>query len=197
MIDFKEIIALSIYKTDYIYPMLKDTVKCVIYDIIFSRTILVGKPSARISYNDFASLSGCSQTTVKHALKEMLIDGYIKIVGAHYSRTANEYALNIKIPENLIPVLPAQRYPYKTINIAITQKQPAKLVLNSEGQAVINAIKSSMSHHERKLYEQKAINELMIEGVELTEEAIDNKITDLIIRSFSGEKRQKYLVRAE
>jgi len=196
MIDFRELIALLIYKTDYIYPRLRDTVKCVIYDIIFSRTVLVGKSSARISYNDFAVLSGCSLTTVKHALKEMILDGHIKIVGSHYSRTANEYALEIKIPENIAPVLPPQRLPYKTVNTIIAQKDKPKLVLSPEGQAVINTIKSSMSHHERKLYEQKAINELMIEGTELTEQAIDEKITEILIRSFSSEKRQKYLVKA-
>ncbi|NPV51822.1 MAG: hypothetical protein HPY60_11615, partial [Candidatus Methanofastidiosum sp.] len=155
MINVKELIALSIYKTDYIFPKLKDTVKCVLYEIIFSRTVLIGKPSARISYSDFAVLSGCSPTTVKHAIKEMLIDGYIKIVGSHHSRTANEYALNLKIPENITPVLPVQRLPYKTVETVITQKEKSKLVLNAEGQAVVNAIKSSMTPHERKIYEQK------------------------------------------
>lgn len=198
MIDIKEKIALSIYKTDYIYPRLRDTVKCVLYDILFSRTVLEGKSSVRISYSDLVFLSGCSLSTVKTALKEMIADGLIRIVGAHHSRIANEYALNIKIPENLTPIAPSQRIPEKVIkSLLTTDKKEKKFELNAEGHAVVNSIKSAMSPHERKLYEKRAIDELIIEGEEITETAIENKITELIVRSFSSEKRKKYLVASE
>ncbi|GAB5045630.1 hypothetical protein [Thermodesulfovibrio sp. TK110] len=198
MVDIKEIIALSVYKTDYIYPQLKDTVKCVLYDIIFSKTVLEGKASARISYSDFAFLSGCSLTTIKTALKEMLADGYIKIVGAYYSRIANEYALNIKIPENLTPISNVQRVPQKVVKSTLHRNDVSKKYeLTQEGHAIVNAIKSSMSQHERKLYEKKAIDELIIENTEITEQAIENKITEIIVRNFSNEKRKKYVVSSE
>lgn len=195
MIDVREIIALSIYKTDYIYPMLKDAVKCAIYDVIFSRTVLEGKQSARISYTTFALLIGCSTSTVKNAIRELVLDGFVRIVGSHYSRTANEYALNLKIPDTLRPTQPGQRLPYKTVDEVISGKTTEKrYVLTAEGEAVINAIKSGMSDYERKLYEKKAIDELMIEGVEITDEAIDRKITEILLRNFSSEKRNRYVI---
>lgn len=197
-IDVRELIALMIYKNDYIYPLLKDTVQCVLLDIIFSRTIVEGKKSVRISYQDLALLSGCSAGTVKSALKELILAGYIKITGSHHSKIANEYALNIKVPENVKQFMPLQRLPYKTVNEIISGKQrPKSYELTAEGMAVLNAIKANMSKHERNLYEKKAIDELIIEGLEITEEAIENKITEIIIRNFSSEKRKKYLVSVE
>lgn len=198
-LDIKNIIALIIYKNDYIYPLLKDTVQCVILDILFSRTILEGKSSVRISYQDLALLSGCSIATVKSALKELVLAGHIKITGNHHSKIAYEYTVNIKIPDNIKQFLPLQRLPYKTVNKIISgnYSRPKNFTLTPEGEAVLNAIKANMSKHERTVYENKAVNELMIEGVELTEQNIENKINEIIIRNFSNEKRKKYLIPTE
>lgn len=197
--DIKELLAFIIYKNDYIYPLLKDTVQCVLLDILFSRTILEGKPSVKISYQDLSLLSGCSPGTVKSALKELILSGLVKVVGSHHSRIANEYALNIRIPKNIKQFMPLQRLPYKTVNQIISgnnNKNPV-FKLNSEGMAIVNAIKANMSPHEKALYEKKAVDELIIESVEITEEAIDNKITEIIVRGFSNEKRKKYLIFTE
>ncbi len=197
-LDIKELLALIIYKNDYIYPLLKDTVQCVILDIIFSRTILEGKPSVKISYQDLALLAGCSVGTVKSALKDLILSSLIKIVGNHRSRIANEYAVNLKIPENLKQFMPLQRLPYKTVSQIISgnNRKPV-LQLTAEGMAIVNSIKASMSPHERALYEKKAVDELIIENVEINDESIDRKITEIIIRGFSSEKRKKYLVSVE
>ncbi|HQD37242.1 MAG TPA: Lrp/AsnC family transcriptional regulator [Thermodesulfovibrio thiophilus] len=127
MHDKEEIKALSVYKTDYIYPQLQNAVKCVLYDIIFSKTVLEDKESARISYTDFRVLTGLSLSTVKNAIKELVMDGFVKIVGYHYSRLANEYSLNIKIPEKLPRRFSVQRMLHKTAHAGLSGKTEEKL----------------------------------------------------------------------
>lgn len=193
MPNLKDIILLNIYRTDFLAPQLKGAVKQAIVDQLFSRTILVGKESVRISHSDISKLTGISTITISRAMKELIRDRIIRVLGSYKPRTANEYGLNIQAPTNLQIWFSAQRDPRLVLNeVSGVEAEVTSLTLTAEGEAVINSIKDSMSVAEKEIYKRKAQEELILMGLDLTELNIENKITEMLLRSFSDEKRNKY-----
>jgi len=87
-----------------------------LYEIIFSKTVL----KCKNKLYDFAFLTGLLLSTVKNAMKELVMNGFVRIVEHHYSRLAKAYSLNIKIPEKLSRKFSVQRISYKTVNSALS-----------------------------------------------------------------------------
>ncbi len=193
----KELIIKNIYRTDYLAPRLGSAVKQAIVDQLFSRTVLVGKETVRISHADLSKLTGISSVTISKAMKELIKDGIIMIVGEYKPRIANEYKLSLRVPDNLSQWFSAQRNPYHVIkqitDAADEYTESITLNLTEEGQAVVNSIKESMTAQEKELYRKKAREELILEGKDVTESNIENKITEIILRGFSDDKKRKYL----
>jgi len=194
---YKDIIIKNIYRTDYLAPRLGGAVKQAIVDQLFSRTVLVGKETVRISHTDLSKLTGISPVTISKAMKELIKEGIIMIVGEYRPRVANEYKLNLRVPDNLSQWFSAQRNPFSVIKqltgSADDYTESITLNLTEEGQAVVNSIKESMTTLEKELYRKKAREELILEGKDVTESNIENKITEIILRGFSDDKKRKYL----
>lgn len=190
-INIRNIIMLNIYRTDYLASRLS-TVQQVIVDQLFSRTILVGKESVRISYTDLSRLTGISFVTISKAMKGLIKDKLVKITGNYRPRIANEYSLNLEIPGNLQAWFSAQRDPYGTLARLSGEEEEQDWELTTEGEAILNSIKDSMTYSEKELYRKKAQEELVLQGKEITDTNIDNKITEILLRSFSDEKKKRY-----
>ncbi len=192
--EIKDIITKNIYRTDYLASQLGSAVKQVIVDQLFSRTILVGKESVRISLSDLSRLTGISTITISRAMKDLIKQGVVRIVGEYRPKVANEYALNIPDISKLPKWMPVQRVPDMLFReLAGSQPQEMDYELTEEGQSIINSIKDSMTQTEKEIYRKKAREELLFEGKTPSEANIDRKITEIIIRSFSDEKREKYI----
>jgi len=56
---------------------------------------------------------------VKNAMKELVMNGFVRIVEHHYSRLAKAYSLNIKIPEKLSRKFSTENF-IKTVNSALS-----------------------------------------------------------------------------
>ncbi len=193
--DIKKILIKNIYRTDYLAPQLGSAVKQAIVDQIFSRTVLVGKESVRLSFSDLSKLTGISTVTISRAMKDLIKQGVVRIVSEYKPKVANEYSLNI--PENLSGWMSIQRDPYIVFrDITETEEKSYQEVeLTEEGQAIVNSIKDSMTQVEKELYKKRARDELSIEGKPPTEANIDKKITEIIIRGFSDDKKERYIKR--
>ena len=193
--DIKKILIKNIYRTDYLAPQLGSAVKQAIVDQIFSRTVLVGKESVRLSFSDLSKLTGISTVTISRAMKDLIKQGVVRIVSEYKPKVANEYSLNI--PENLTSWMSIQRDPYIVFrDITETEEKSYQDVeLTEEGQAIVNSIKDSMTQVEKELYRKRAREELSIEGKPPTEANIDKKITEIIIRGFSDDKKERYIKR--
>ncbi|RMG02754.1 MAG: winged helix-turn-helix transcriptional regulator [Nitrospirae bacterium] len=196
MFNIKEIIIKNIYRTDYLAPRLDSAVKQVIVDQIFSRTVLAGKETVRISHADLSKITGISTVTISKAMRELVKEGILVLVGEYKPKIPCEYRLNLEVPQDITPWLSVQRNPYditRSISKNGDQEKEDDYELTAEGHAIINSIKESMTRTERELYRKKAREELLLEGKDLSEDSIERKITQILIRGFSDEKKRRYL----
>jgi len=195
--DIKSILIKNIYRTDYLAPRLDSAVKQVIVDQIFSRTVLVGKETMRISHAELSKITGISTVTISKAMRELVKEGILVLVGEYKPKIPCEYRLNIEVPDDLTPWLSCQRNPFDFFRNLPSgndeHRDEGAYELTAEGHAIINSIKESMTRAERELYRKKAKDELLLEGKDLSEESIERKITQILIRGFSDEKKRRYL----
>ncbi|HAK87645.1 MAG: hypothetical protein A2X55_08985 [Nitrospirae bacterium GWB2_47_37] len=191
---FKNILLLNIYRTDFLSPKLRSKTKNAIVDHLFSRTIVVGKETCRISHSEFAKLTGISVPTVSRAMRALIKDGIVLIRGAYKPRVPCEYGLNITVPRNIDIWFTPQRNPWLLLGEIIGDAVREEYIeLTAEGQAVINSIKDNLSPREKEELRKKAQDELIFLEKDLIEANIERKIAEILIRNFSDEKRRKYL----
>ncbi|MBI3592924.1 MAG: winged helix-turn-helix transcriptional regulator, partial [Nitrospirae bacterium] len=139
---FKNILLLNIYRTDFLSPKLRSKTKNAIVDHLFSRTILVGKETCRISHSELAKLTGISVPTISRAMRALIKDGIVLIRGAYKPRVPCEYGLNINVPRNIELWFSPQRNPWLLLGEIIggDETGEADMELTADGQVVINSI---------------------------------------------------------
>ncbi|GER94846.1 hypothetical protein A45J_2612 [hot springs metagenome] len=194
--QFKNIILLNIYRTDFLSPKLRSKTKNAIIDHLFSRTILVGKETCRISHSEFAKLTAISVPTISRAMRALIKDGIVLIRGAYKPRVPCEYGLNINVPRNIELWFSPQRNPWLMLDEIVGGDDARKedIELTAEGQAVINSIKDNLTPREKEELNKKAMEELIFSEKDLTEANVERKITEILVRNFSEEKRKRYLI---
>lgn len=197
MLDFRDSLLKQLYMVDYIMPRLS-AAQSVVLNQLFSRTILVGVETVQISHADMSRLTGLALVTTQRALRSLANDNLITIVGAYRPRVANEYRVNIHIPTELSIHLTGQRDPYIVLTSMLGDTQAAEenkllLELTAEGAAVIDAILQSMTKMESDRYRREAMDALFTEGKRPTETLIAQKVTELLLQSFSDEKQRRYI----
>lgn len=193
--QFKNILILNIYRTDFLSPKLRSKTKNAIVDHLFSRTILVGKETCRISHSELAKLTSISVPTISRAMRALIKDGIVLIKGAYKPRVPCEYGLNISVPRNIEIWFTPQRNPWLMLGEIMggDDAREEDIELTAEGQVVINSIKDNLTHREKEELNKKAREELIFLEKDLTEANIERKITEILVRSFSEEKRRRYL----
>jgi DNA-binding Lrp family transcriptional regulator len=196
--QFKNIILLNIYRTDFLSPKLRSKTKNAIIDHLFSRTILVGKDTCRVSHSELAKLTGISTPTISKAMRGLIKDGIVLIRGAYKPRVSCEYGLNINVPKNIELWFSPQRNPWLLLGEIIGEDDAGEenIELTAEGQAVINSIKDNLSHREKEELNKKAREELIFLEKDLTEANIERKIAEILVRNFSEEKKKIFLKRS-
>lgn len=191
--EIKQIILKNIYRTDFINPRLT-VFQQAILDQIFSRTILVGKETVRLSFGHLHRLTGISTPAISKAVRHLIREGYLEIVSEWKPKVPIEYRIKIDIPAGLRTFFQPQRSPELVFSEVFIQEGFSEgFELTAEGHAAINAIKESMSVYEHDLYVKKARQELLSQGAELTERAVNEKITEILLRNISDEKKRRWV----
>lgn len=191
--EIKQVILKNIYRTDFVNPRLS-VFQQVILDQMFSRTVLVGKETTRLSLGHLQRLTGMSVPAISKAIRHLVSEGYLEIVSEWKPKVPVEYRVKLDIPADLKTFFQPQRHPGLIFNELFTrEEQLEKFELTAEGHAAINAIKESMSSYERDLYVKKARQELLAQGTEPTEKAISEKITEILLRNVSDEKKHRWV----
>ena len=199
-VDLRQVLLYNVFRTDFLARKVKSPAKQAILDQIFSRTILVGQDACTLSYSDLGALTGMAIKTISRALKELIMkDGLVVIEGAYGPRVAQTYRLNVTVPAKTEQAFPVQRDPWLLVaSVLGTTAEPGheKLKLTQEGQAVIEAIKQSMKRSEHGVYRRRAYQLLSSRGEAPTESVIEEAVSELILDTFSDEKRSLYATRA-
>ncbi len=195
-VDFSQVLLYNVFRTDFLARKVKSPAKQAILDQIFSRTILVGQEACTLSYSDLNALTGMAIKTIARALKELIAkDGLVVLQGAYGPRVAQTYRLNIQIPVKTEQAFSIQRDPWLLVaSVLGTTTEPGreKLELTPEGQAVFDAIKQSMKRSEYGVYRRKAFQLLSTRGEVPEESAIEAAVDELVLDTFSEEKRLLY-----
>lgn len=191
--EIKEIILKNIYRTDFVNPRLPVLQQAVL-DQFFSRTILIGRETVKLSLGHLQKLTGISIPTLSKTLKRLVSEGYLEIVSEWKPKVPIEYRVRLDIPTDLKTFFQPQRSPKLVFNeLFLPEEAIGKFELTAEGHAAISSIKEGMSVPERELYMKKVRQELLIQGAELTEKGINDRFVEILLRSVSDEKKRKWI----
>jgi hypothetical protein len=171
--------------TDFLFPTISSPKQSIVSQL-FSRTILVGQEVCQISHSDLARLTGLTIITVRKAIRELIEDKFIEVIGEHKPKSASTYKLNI--PTNIPQTLKIQRNPYLLFKETSKEAGKETYKLTPEGKGLLNTIKTSLSPSETNDIYIIAKKEIANTNINL-----EDKVDEIVIRRyFSEDKKRKY-----
>ncbi len=171
--------------TDFLFPTISSPKQSIVSQL-FSRTILLEQESCQISHSDIARLTGLTIITVRKAMRELIKDKIIEVIGEHKPKSASTYKLHI--PTNMPQTLKIQRNPYLLFKDTSKETDKETYKLTPEGKRLLDTIKTSLSPSETTDIYKIAKDEIANTDINL-----EDKVDEIIIRRyFSEDKKRKY-----